>query len=80
MLPVKAPFALLTLCVLKKIECSNPCPPPTSKEAMKSAVWFEVIPMVSVVVNTPMFTCKEMHNFGNVLFLRQMYTGCFTSF
>ena len=37
-------------------------------------------PVASVVVNTPMFTCKEVHNFGNVLFLRQMCTGCYTSF
>ena len=37
-------------------------------------------PVASVVVNTPMLTCKEVHNFGNVLLLRQMCTGCYTSF
>lgn len=38
------------------------------------------LPVASIVLDAPMFTCKEVRDFGNVLFLRQMCTGCYTSF
>ena len=53
---------------------------PLKQQMPVSTVWFAVTLVASVVVNTPVFTCKEMCDFGNVLFLRQMCTGCYTSF
>jgi hypothetical protein len=44
-----------------------------------STAWSELILLSSVLVKAP-FPSKEMHKFGNVLFLRQVYNGCYTSF